>query len=216
MKPVLFGLAIIAMVIGIVTGGAVARLSDTETSTGNTFAAGTWIDHILINEVMYNPEFPDAQNEWVELYNPTPWDIDVGGWTIQDSSGNLPDILEGDSDHGDGSTVIPSHGYAVITDKDTQVYVNFTVPAQAVKLYVDDTAIGDSLNNSGDKLLLKTISATVADAMEWIINYVDVPGYPADGVPESESLARYHGVDENNSYTDFYIEPSPAPGAENE
>ena len=44
----------------------------------------TFADHIVINEVDINPPGNDAQSasEWVELYNPTENDVNVGGWEI--------------------------------------------------------------------------------------------------------------------------------------
>jgi hypothetical protein len=215
MKRVLLGLAVITFVIGIVAGGAVARLIDTETSHGNTFAAGTWTGHILINEVMYDPECVDRQNEWVELYNPTPQPVDVVGWRLNDNSSSSHSILEGDIDHGDGSTIIPPHGYALVTVRDTQVYTHLSVPAEAVKLRVAYTDIGNGLSNSGDRLIMLDTGSTTVDAMEWIIDHPSVPGSPAPHVPEGHSLARYFEKDTNNSSVDFYDESSPSPGARN-
>jgi len=42
------------------------------------------IDHVVINEVDINPPGDDSASisEWVELYNPTNSDIDIGGWEI--------------------------------------------------------------------------------------------------------------------------------------
>jgi len=41
-------------------------------------------DNIVINEVDINPPGNDADSvsEWVELYNPTDSDVDLGGWEI--------------------------------------------------------------------------------------------------------------------------------------
>ena len=41
-------------------------------------------DHIVINEVDINPPGNDAASvsEWIELYNPTDSDVDLGGWKI--------------------------------------------------------------------------------------------------------------------------------------
>ena len=41
-------------------------------------------DHVVINEVDTNPPGDDSKsvNEWVELYNPTNSDVDLGGWKI--------------------------------------------------------------------------------------------------------------------------------------
>ena len=41
-------------------------------------------DHIVINEIDINPPGDDSASpsEWVELYNPTDSDVDIGGWKI--------------------------------------------------------------------------------------------------------------------------------------
>ncbi|MDH3340642.1 MAG: lamin tail domain-containing protein [Nitrosopumilus sp.] len=46
--------------------------------------AQTNSDHVVINEVDVNPPGNDATSvsEWVELYNPTNSDVDLGGWKI--------------------------------------------------------------------------------------------------------------------------------------
>ena len=46
--------------------------------------AQTSFDNVVINEVEINPPGDDAASvsEWVELYNPTDSDIDLGGWEI--------------------------------------------------------------------------------------------------------------------------------------
>lgn len=46
--------------------------------------AQTNTDHVVINEVDINPPGNDATSisEWVELYNPTNSDVDLGGWKI--------------------------------------------------------------------------------------------------------------------------------------
>ena len=45
---------------------------------------GTLADHVVINELDTNPPGDDSKSisEWVELYNPTDVEIDIGGWKI--------------------------------------------------------------------------------------------------------------------------------------
>ena len=43
--------------------------------------------HVVINEVELNPPGSDEGFEWVELYNPTPDDVDIGGWTLSTTHG---------------------------------------------------------------------------------------------------------------------------------
>jgi hypothetical protein len=39
-------------------------------------------DHVVINEFEQNPPGSDTGYEWVELYNPTSNDVDIGGWEL--------------------------------------------------------------------------------------------------------------------------------------
>lgn len=77
---------------------------------------------LAINEIFYNPAagYTDDNYEYVELYNFGGVDINVEGWLFSD--GQETDTLEGDDVWGDGSTVIPAGGYAIITDNDTLIY----------------------------------------------------------------------------------------------
>jgi hypothetical protein len=37
---------------------------------------------VLINEIMYHPNSTDVLEEWVELYNPWPTNVNLSGWQI--------------------------------------------------------------------------------------------------------------------------------------
>ncbi|MCX6667506.1 MAG: lamin tail domain-containing protein, partial [Euryarchaeota archaeon] len=169
---------------------------------------------IVINEVMYNPTQDDNYNEWIELYNPTNQSINVSGWSITDNSAE--DFLEGDLENGNGTTVVPPNGYAIIADHGTKIYENFSISNNAIRLYVDDFGIGNGLGNDQDKLILKNNTGNEIDSLEWGYDYPDVIGSPADLVNEGHSLARHQGIDTNNSSNDFYDCAIPTPGLENE
>ena len=80
---------------------------------------------IVINEIMYKPPGSYGakdRHQWVELHNPTPDAIDVRDWLFWTKGQNDPDVIGPDAYHGTGATVIPAGGYAVITDKDTNLY----------------------------------------------------------------------------------------------
>ena len=143
---------------------------------------------ILINEVMYDPEEDDNYNEWIELYNPSNHSINVSEWILIDNFSE--DTIEGDLDHGNGTTIIPSKGYAVIADHGTRIYENYSISNETIKLYVDDLSIGNGLGNTKDKLILKNSTGTIIDAMEWGEDYPDVPGYPAALVDVNHSISR--------------------------
>ena len=109
---------------------------------------------IRINEVMADPDVCfDSVCEWVELYNDGNSAINLSGWIIGDGQQN--DTLEWNPSYGNGSTMIPAKGYAIITDHGTEVYGNFSVSMESIKLYVNDfTLVGYGLNNNGETLYL--------------------------------------------------------------
>jgi len=68
---------------------------------------------IVINEVELNPPGNDnylSVEEWVELYNPTSKDIDVGGWSLSTTHGKRTVTIT-----IPGGTVIKAGGYLVIS-----------------------------------------------------------------------------------------------------
>jgi predicted ribosomally synthesized peptide with SipW-like signal peptide len=217
-KRLLVPLLVLGLVLSLTGTGTFAWLNDVEDSTCNSITAGTWsgLTHILINEVMYDPEQEDPRNEWVELYNPTSSPIDVGNWTITDCTGPGTDYLVPDPVYGNGSTVIPPDGYAMITTTDKEVYQNYDIPNGTILLVAHDQPIGNGLSNNGDGLILRNLQETMVDAMEWIVDFEDVPGLPEPAVAEGNSVARYHLMDTDNSVSDFYEESIPSPGAQND
>jgi len=169
---------------------------------------------ILINEVMSSPIQSDFYNEWIELFNPNPYPIDVGNWTIDD--GDDADYILGNADHGNGTTIIPGNSYAIITDHGTEIYENLNISAEVVKLYVEDSAIcGYGLNNNQEKLVLSDESGTIIDSIEWGYDYKDISGFPAYSVNKGNTIARYPNKNENNSILDFYFGITPTPGSKN-
>src|SRR5574338_1411791 len=49
-----------------------------------SYAADDLADHVVINEIDTNPPGDDSKtiSEWVELFNPTTDDVNIGGWKI--------------------------------------------------------------------------------------------------------------------------------------
>ncbi|MBN1280557.1 MAG: lamin tail domain-containing protein [Candidatus Thermoplasmatota archaeon] len=169
---------------------------------------------LLINEVMYHPSENENTNEWIELYNPTSESLDVVGWMIADEKET--DTLEGDTQYGDGSTIIAPGGYAVITDKETTIDESFTIADTAVRLLVDDSTLcGYGLNNQQEYLILYDAEGTVIDAIEWGEDYDEVPGSPVTAVDEGHTLARYGETDTDDSAFDFFDGVTPTPGSVN-
>jgi len=85
---------------------------------------------VVISEIMYKAPGAlggDDKNRWIELYNPSASAIDVGGWRIwsKDCDAGEVDTLQADALYSTGSTVIPPGGYAVVTDRDSELFREF-------------------------------------------------------------------------------------------
>lgn len=150
---------------------------------------------IIINEVMADPIADETLNEWIELYNDGDKEIDVSSWIIGDDSDN--DTIEGGLYNKEG-TIIGPFGYAIITDENTRVYNNFNVSQDAVRLYIDDGAIGSGLGNDGSILYLydqnhspideKTYNETTEGFSLAIINGTFLESRPSPGFSNDDSV----------------------------
>ena len=127
---------------------------------------------IRINEVMADPDpCPDAYCEYIELYNDGNSPVNLSGWIIGDGQEN--DTLEWDPAHGNGSTMIPAKGYAIITDKEKSgVYENFSVSMESIKLHINDNAIAYlGLLNTGETLYLYNKNNDSIDSFSYYSTY---------------------------------------------
>lgn len=140
---------------------------------GKAVAIGTVLPPMKINEIMYDPsntQGKDEWNEWIELYNPSINDVNVSGWKV---CGII--LEEGYINRTDGKTyyngsmIIPSHGYAVITDggTGTEVYDNFNVSSDSIALHVAASSICGGLDNGKDEIILQHANNFTIDFVEY-------------------------------------------------
>ena len=80
-KKIIVSLAVIGVVAAIAVGGTVAYFSDTETSTGNTFTAGT-ID------IAVNDQNPWSQNGQYHFADMKPSQVEYSNFTINNVGTN--------------------------------------------------------------------------------------------------------------------------------
>jgi hypothetical protein len=118
---------------------------------------------LKINKVYYYADAShgdgtnDADNEWVEIYNPAKEDANIKGWSICNS--------ESCDKLADRDLVIPAKGYAVVAYKrNTWGYWN--IPGDVVKINLS-SLIGSGLGNTADMLLIKDAKGNVIDQMNW-------------------------------------------------
>lgn len=118
---------------------------------------------IVINEVYYDvdsahgSESGSQSDEWIELYNPNDFDINLKDWTIQDN-GNTRTISH-------SAKYIPAHGFAVIA-KAAQTWTFWTIPDNAATIELGQE-IGNGLSNDGDRLILKNPDGQIIDQISW-------------------------------------------------
>ena len=133
---------------------------------GQSCEVAAWDDPV-ISEIHYNPstqQGADSDFEFVELMNPHPFAIDVGGWSLGDGiDATIP-----------AGTTIEAHGF-LLTANDTATYRAILGPFVGLVPWMGTS----SLHNSGETIRLIRPNGTLAD----IVTYSDTGGWTneADG-----------------------------------
>jgi len=156
---------------------------------------------IVLNEVMYDADgdVPDADAEWVELYNASDAPIDVGGWSLRDGASidPLPPL------------VVPARAFAIIAASNA---FRDAYPDVTASVAILAGRIGNALSNDGDHLYLVDAAGMAVDAVSWG-NDADVLDPTVADVPSGHSIERrIAGVDSDKA-TDFVDNERPSPGA---
>lgn len=76
-----------------------------------TYPAG-----VVFNEILPSPEGPDAENEWIEIYNQNDFGVDLSSWTIQDTAGSTKTYTL--------NKKIPALGYLIFLRPETKITLN--------------------------------------------------------------------------------------------
>ena len=71
---------------------------------------------IVFNEILASPDGPDAENEWIEIYNENDFEIDLSGWKIQDTAGKSVSYIL--------NKKILGLGYLVFSRPETKITLN--------------------------------------------------------------------------------------------
>ncbi len=113
---------------------------------------------ILITEVEADPKLTgtDDANEWFELKNVSASAITLSGWTITDnnSSDTIPTITLGPGQ----CVIVAATANGFQSEHPTNTHQVLTVA---------DSKIGNGLNNSSDRLILKDNNGTEVDCLSW-------------------------------------------------
>ncbi len=114
---------------------------------------------VVINEVLFHPICPEANQEFVEILNVGDSAIDLSGWRIADN--NAVDDLFPDN------PVLNPGEYAVILEADYEDCFETVFPDEVNLIYVDDNSIGNGLGNSGDMLFLISSPGDTVSEVTW-------------------------------------------------
>ncbi len=107
-------------------------------------------DQVIITEVLYDTPGTDADEEWIELFNPTKKDVDLTNWTIEDNVDTFK-ILSGIISGGEYFVVARvTAGFNALYGSNPDI--------EGLSLY---------LGNSGDKLTLRDNANAVVDFVAW-------------------------------------------------
>ncbi|MFA6428582.1 MAG: lamin tail domain-containing protein [Candidatus Buchananbacteria bacterium] len=130
-----------------------------------TLSQGQTQAHLIINEVAWMGTFTSANDEWLELYNPTDQEIDLSGWSLKTTSGSLNLTL---------SNKVVAQGYFLLERTDDN-----SVP----ELTADQIYTG-ALSNGGDKLELFDATSNLIDSID------ATAGWPAGDNETKATLER--------------------------
>jgi beta-lactamase superfamily II metal-dependent hydrolase len=109
---------------------------------------------VVVSEVLYDTPGTDSLEEWIELYNNSPFSVDIGGWKITDNNGL-------------GATVVIPAGETIASGTYYTLAVDSTGFYNLYGYQADLYAAIPALNNDGDTLILKDSYGTVKDAVAW-------------------------------------------------
>ncbi len=189
-----------------------AFFSDVGTSTSNVFsaAANFGINHLVINEVYYDPDSahmqgtsPDENDfEWIEIYNPTSLTVNVKDWKVVDNSGAEKTVSTSNRNIGPGQ-------FAVLA-KAANVFGLWSIPSSAEQIQLGEV-FGNGLSNSGDRVVLKDSLGNLIDQMSYGTD-TTVFNPSATDVVEGHSLERDPDGIDTNTAADFINRVVPTPG----
>ncbi|MCC6749229.1 MAG: lamin tail domain-containing protein [Deltaproteobacteria bacterium] len=144
--------------------------------------------NLQISEFMANPKaVPDADGEFVELYNPGSAAVDITGWTLKDLGSDLHVVK------GSGPVLVPAYGYLVLGREANQT-LNGGINVGYVYANFD-------LANASDEIVLLDKSGKVVDQ----VSYNTINGFV---IPDGKSLSVKAGALDHSRGANWCSEPA--------
>jgi hypothetical protein len=166
---------------------------------------------LIINEIMYAPF--SGQAEWVELYNPNSFPVDVSEWTLSDmrdaaGKANVFSIAK-------NLIQIEPGGYAVISS-DSTIFSQFpslqTSQRNSQVIILNRTSL--SLNNEGDDVILSDLVGTVIDSVRYSPSWHNPDITDATGISLERINPNLSSIDRRN-WSSCVEKVGGTPGREN-
>ncbi len=157
---------------------------------------------LVINEILYDPEGPDGEGEFVELHNPTVRAVSLAGVALEAGNGDQPGDWRVQWTGASGE-VLAAGGYYVVAGAAAPV------PA--------DARVRLSLQNGPDAARLVR-GNQVLDCVGWgqLLHAEFFEREPTSDAPAGFCLARLpDGSDTDSNYHDFLARPWATPGGTN-
>lgn len=112
-----------------------ARLHQTHQTSESTLT--TYPTNIIINEILPSPEGPDAENEWLELFNKNDFEVDISNWKITDTIGRTKTYIFPEG------TKIEKQGFLLLDRPKTKITLNNS--SDGLKLFQPNEKIIDEI-----------------------------------------------------------------------
>lgn len=138
---------------------------------------------VIINEIAWMGTTASANDEWIELYNPTDSIIDLTGWTLKATVGTLNINLKGS---------IPAQGYYLLERTDDQTVSQITA----------DLIYTGALSNTGKELILRDQLGNIID------DFNQSSGWRGGNNTTKQTLERT-GLDNTNWHTSLLPNGTP-------
>ncbi len=125
---------------------------------------------VVINEVAWMGDFRSANHEWIELYNPQPYDVDLTDWYLTADDGSPAILLAGTLASSSYYLLERTSDEAVVSTTADLIYTgSLSNTSEILSLYCADHLLVDRINSStnwlaGDndlKLSMQRVSSTL-------------------------------------------------------
>lgn len=186
---------------------------------------------VIISEVAWAGTVHSANDEWIELHNHSDAVVDITGWQLQDSSGDLSITLAGFIEPGDFFLLERTDDTTVSDVAADLVYTGGLNNSGEVLSLVDgDANVVDSANGDGgewpaglgspDYVSMERVSPwSVDDAQGWVTNDRsttsghDASGHPVNGTPRAANSSWAPVPEESDLAVTLRAPQSVSPGA---